>query len=460
MANERKGLAAWLTRFSKKKQPQIDSLWSAQNEDADESAQSVRIGRQHLVFGLSWQLYADHKELRQLKRTWQPRGYTHYVVATSDDMVGFAARIDKNMGPKPVSAAIHLAETVALGGLEVFIFELPDGLYTLNALNDSQPVPHFDHIGTLQETLALVSEYRALQADQAVRFVGNTELFENIEKISLTEVFSRPDQAAHLHTLPNFGLRKLLALILIPSVLLFAGIAAWFEHARQVEEQERLARERDPNYIYEKAVGPAMQTIEPQAQVTLEHWREVVYRMPTARAGWRLEKVECQPSSCNATWQRDFGNYEDFKLAPLEGVVSSSEAQTGESPAKASITTVMGVAVLPTEIQPLLRTSLPGARTLLQEFGSQLQDISLLQGVDIKLKQPELYPATGATVDQITNPVVRGEWSITHDLWTLGELTFDLPSVALKGLTLQQDEKTKNWTYTLTGHYYANGKKN
>ena len=56
--------------------------------------------------------------------------------------------------------------------------------------------------------------------------------------------------------------------------------------------------------------------------------------------------------------------------------------------------------------------------------------------------------------------VVRGEWSITHDLWTLGELTFDLPSVVLKGLTLQQDEKTKNWTYTLTGHYYANGKKN
>jgi hypothetical protein len=26
-------------------------------------------------------------------------------------------------------------------------------------------------------------------------------------------------------------------------------------------------------------------------------------------------------------------------------------------------------------------------------------------------------------------------------------------------LTIQLDEKTKNWVYTLTGHYYAKGKK-
>jgi len=359
-----------------------------------------------------------------------------------------------------MSAAVHLAETASLGGLEVFIFELPDGLYSLTALNDSQPVPHFDQVGSQQDAMGWITEYRALQSDQPIRYVGNVDWLDNVEQMSLAEAFARPDQVANLSALPNYKLHKLLGLILVPSVLLAGGGFAWMEHLRQVEEQERLAREQDPNYVYEKAVGPAMQQTGLQAQITLERWREVIFKIPTERAGWKLSKIVCEPINCSATWKRDFGSYQDFHAQPLDGLTSSSEAQTGESPANADITTVLTVPTLPGEAKGLLRPQLPGLRDVLQQIASQLQDISLVPDADVKLKKPELYPATGATIEQINNPVAKGEWSIKHELWTLGELSFDLPHLVLKGLTIEQDEKTKNWTYTLTGNYYAKGKNN
>ena len=113
---------------------------------------------------------------------------------------------------------------------------------------------------------------------------------------------------------------------------------------------------------------------------------------------------------------------------------------------------------LPGEAKGLSRDQLPLMRETLQKVASQLQDISLVPETTVQLKQPELYPNTGATADQIAKPVVRGEWSINHELWTLGELQFDDPTLVLQTITLEQNEKTKNWTYTLTGHYYAKGK--
>jgi hypothetical protein len=453
-----KSLSGW---FASRRRPKASGAdpWGAPSPGLV-NASSVQIGRHHWVFGLEWQVYDERKELSRLQRTHQAQGYTHCVLASAGHMVGFAAGIDKSLGRKPLSVAVHLAETVSLGNLELFIFELPDGLFSLTALNDSQPVPHFDHVGTLQETLALISEYRALQSDQPIRYVGNTDMFDSIEKMTLNEAFARPEGSAQLSKLPNYRLRKTIAMIVLPSVLALAAGAAWLEHMRQVEEQERIAREQDPNYIYENAVGSAMQQTGLQAQITLDRWREVIFRIPTARAGWRLEKITCQPTSCSVSWARDFGSYQDFHAQPLDGANSSSEVQNGDSPAKANITTVMSVPTLPNESKGLVRNDLPPSRDILQQVASQLQDISLLPEANVKLKQPELYPNTGATVEQIANPVVKGEWTITHELWSLGDLSFNLPTLVLQSLTIEQDEKTKNWTYSLTGHFYAKGKNN
>ena len=231
-------------------------------------------------------------------------------------------------------------------------------------------------------------------------------------------------------------------------------------HLQQVEEQERLAREQDPNYIYENAVLPAMKQTGLQAQITLDRWREVIYRIPTARAGWKLEKIECKPTNCTVTWQRDFGSYNDFHANPLDGTASSSEVQNGDSPSKANIANVLTVPTLPDEAKGLVRADLPPLRQVLQQVASQLQDISLLSNAETQLKKPELYPSTGASVEQINNPVVKGEWGISHELWTLGDLSFEGPTLVLQSLTISQDDKTKNWTYKLTGNFYAKGKNN
>lgn len=460
MANG-KGLSGFFAGLRKKPKPsQVLSNSAVEEKPALTKSTTVEVGRNYFSFGLEWQLFSDRKELSTLLRNSQEKGYSHYVVSSSEDMVGLVAGIGSKESKKAMSAAIHLAETSSLGGLEVFIFELPNRLYSLTALNDSQPVQYFDQVGSQEEVLGLVAEYRALQSDQPIRYVGNVEFFENIEQLALNDAFKRPDNRASLTPLPNYRLRKLLALVLVPSVLAFAAGAAWFQHMQQVEEQERIAREQDPNYIYENAVGPAMQQTGLQAQITLERWRELIFRIPTARVGWKLDKITCQPTACTVSWKRDFGSYQDFHATPLDGTTSSTEAQNGDSPANAGITTVLTVPSQPAEAMGLKRADLPGLRQTLQQVASQLQDISLLKDVEVKLKKPELYPATGASIEQINNPVAKGEWTITHELWTLSDLSFDLPNLVLQNLTITQNEKTKDWTYTLTGNYYARGKSN
>lgn len=420
---------------------------------------SFLIGRHHFVFAIEWQFCANAKELAQTMRTAQAQGFTHYAVSQTRDMVGYGVGVEKGLGKTPFSAALHLAETVSLSGLEVFIFELPDGHYSLTALNDSHPVPHFDQVVShSDDVLALVAEYQTLQGGHPIRFVGNIDFLETIEKVTLTEAFARPDSTSIVRKLPNYKFRQLILSILLPSMLMVAAGGAWFEYQRQEEEKARIAREQDPNYIYENQIVQAMQQTGLRAQITLDRWREAVYRLPTARAGWKLEKIVCQPSNCNVTWQRDFGSYVDFHEVPLEGASNSSETQTGESPAKATISTILNIPSLPDESKGLTRDKLPQMRETLQQVASQLQDISLVPDAAVQLKQPELYPNTGATAEQIARPVVRGEWTISHELWTLGDLEFEDPTLVLQSLTIQQDEKTKNWIYTLTGHYYAKGK--
>lgn len=435
------------------------SEWG-QEQPATPQSFSVVVGRTHFVFGLVWQLFADKKELANIQRRSRAQGYSHFVVTSSEDIIGLASSLDQTAGKKPLSAAIHLAETASLGGLEIFIFELPTGNFSLTALNDSQPVPHFDQVGTEQDVLGLVTEYRALQSDQPIRYVGNVDFFENIEQVALLEIFKRPDSRANLLALPNYQLRKLLVLVLVPSVIAVVAAVAWFEHQSQIREQERIAREQDPNYIYENAVGSAMQQTGLQAQIMLERWREVIFRLPTQRAGWKLDKIICIPANCTVTWRRDFGSYQDFHADPIEGTSNSSETQNGDSPAKADITSILNVPNLPEDVLGLKRSDLPRLREALQQVASQLQDISLVPDADVKLKKPELYPATGASIEQINKPVAKGEWVISHELWTLGDLSFDASNLVLQNLTIQQDEKTKNWVYTLTGNYYAKGKNN
>jgi hypothetical protein len=110
-------------------------------------------------------------------------------------------------------------------------------------------------------------------------------------------------------------------------------------------------------------------------------------------------------------------------------------------------------------VSPLVREKLPSLAQAHRLLASQLQDLSLLPESNVFLKNADLYPATaGATVSQINKPVVRGEWAIEHEIWSLNDLSFSISGLVAESLSIVQPENSKSWVYTLKGRYYAKGK--
>jgi hypothetical protein len=92
-------------------------------------------------------------------------------------------------------------------------------------------------------------------------------------------------------------------------------------------------------------------------------------------------------------------------------------------------------------------------------LASQLQDLSLLRNSAVSLANAELYPSkNGLSIQQVNKPVVSAEWMVTHDLWSLNELNFTVPSLVVESLNIVSGENKNQWIYTLKGRYYAKGK--
>jgi hypothetical protein len=451
-------LERWKSRFGKSERTKSEPL--SRNAQAIDGAKSILIGRHHYVFVLDWRLYNRSSDLSRTMRTVQRLGYSHYLTAATD-IAGFAYGIDRRIKQKPHAAAMHLAETSSRGGLEMFVFRITETLYSLTVLSESKPVPHFDQVGSLDEVMALIQEYKALQSGQAIRYVGNVEELLDIEKMALSDAFGLPDPEAALQGLPNYQFRIQLAAIMVPVVLIASAGGYWWFSQKQKTERQRLTQQQDPNLIYERQVDSALQQIGPDGNLALARWREVFGKLPVTRSGWRLEKVVCEKDSCTAHWRRESGSVNVVKSHPPAGMVSMlpSKPQSGDSPAEALIETTFSVEPPAGVELSRKRNELPTSDQAETVLTSQLQDMALLPDAHVKLKPPELFPSTGATLEQLMRPVIRGEWSITHELWSLGDLKLNLPAQAVQNLTIQLDEKTKNWVYTLTGHYYAKGKK-
>ncbi len=449
-------LERWKSRFGNRQRPKSESL--SRNIQPAEVAKSILIGRHHYVFVLDWRLYTRSSDLSRTMRSVQKQGYTHYLTAAMD-VAGFAYGIDRKIKQKSHSAAMHLAETSSRGGVEMFIFRITEALYSLTVLSDSKPVPHFDQVGSLGEVMALIQEYEALQSGQSIRYVGNVEELSNIEKMTLSDAFGLPEPEAALEGLPNYQFRILLAAVMVPAILIASAGGYWWFNQKQKIERQRLTQLQDPNLVYERQVDSALQQIGPEGNQALVRWREVFGKLPVERSGWLLEKVVCQADTCTVNWRRSTGSVNDFKNNPPVGMASMTTSQSGENPADAVIETTFPVTSPSGVEMARKRNELPTSDQATTVLSSQLQDIALLPDAQVKLKPPELYPSTGAKPEQLMRPVIRGEWSITHELWSLGDLRLDLPAQALQSLTILQDQNTKNWVYTLTGHYYAKGKK-
>lgn len=427
--------------------------------DGVAAAQVVMIERRPYAFGIDWRFYGDSKELRQTLWSAHRGGLSHYILGDTQDLIGLMRGFSGDFKGKPHAAALQLAESVSRGGMELFVFKLANDLYSITALQDSRPVLPFDRVGGRSEILTLAGQFQLQCVGQELRQVGNTGELEDEENLKLADAFGRPVERVRLKAVPNFrliliGLGALLVLGLIGSTTSW-----WLGKERAQAEQSRQQRERDPNVMYEKQVEAGMKAVGIAAQLQLNSWRETIKVIPESHSGWDLSKISCSADRCEAQWERKFGNYQDFYLKPLSGLLSTTDTQNADNPAQAGIKTVHKVNLPANPPTPLTRADLPALGESVQLLASQLQDLALLPNGEVKVGPPALYPAVqGLNPQQINKPVVQGKWSLSHELWTLGDLDFKGKGLSFQTLSIVRDEKTQEWMYLLTGSYHAKAK--
>jgi len=431
------------------------------NEEASliEPVQVLAVEKHRFVFGLDWRFYTDRKDLNLTFSAAKKEGYTHHILTQSEDLVGIGRFSEKKTKGQLYSASLQLIQTVSQGGVELFVFQLDRESYCLLAFNDSRPVNGYEKIGSRTDIMALAGDFQLSQVGQNIRQAGNTGALEHEENIKLSEAFGRLDEITRLKKIPDY---KKLAFIVMGVLLL--GLAAYYansyyKNTKMKDILAKMANERDPNFIYEREINSSLQNIGLPAQMQLERWRSAINPVPMLRRGWSLTGIQCLPDECKLKWQREHGNFEEFYLNPLSNEIKNIESQSANNPATGVIETTIKVPVSESAAIKWTREKLFPLQNIQRPLASQLQDLSLLSNSAVYLANAELYPLkNGLSIQQVNKPVVSAEWMVTHDLWSLNELKFTIPSLVVEGLSISRDENKNQWIYTLKGRYYAKGK--
>ena len=406
------------------------------------------------LFGIEWEFapFSGNKnsELQRQRKA----GHIYYALSVFEDSIGYISKLPEHEAKK-YAAAIHLADRHSQGGIEIFCFAIKDNDYSFIALNDSRPVPGHDYIGSKANVVQLAEDFASLQEQQAIRYIGNSALFDMEEPLSLDKAFSNPEPQAKIRTIID---QSLILGFLLVCALLYAGyygLDYYLTQQRLEEEAAQQALLNNPNTIYENQILPAMQAIGPGGRVQISHWLQTIGKLPLSNAGWHLTNVKCSAQECVASWSRDYGNFSElFNTLPLP-YTSTTENMDPGKPALSTATTTHAVSPVPDK-KELAREGLPKVNEVLRKFSSQLQDISLIENMSLLMDKPKLFPDTAqGGLDALHKPVMRGVWTISHDLWSLDSLNL-YPFVVPETLELQfSPDKQGNIAYTLKGSYYA-----
>jgi Pilin accessory protein (PilO) len=420
-------------------------------------------GEDLIVFDLNWQLLREG-ELRKLQTQALADGYTHQVFGVEVDLVGFFKWTSSSEVKRPMySAALLLAETVSLGGDEIFVFGLDETRYAMVALKNSMPVPGFDLVGSALVIAEAAQNYLSLPHKNEVRRCGDANILSGAEFFDFSVALLALDKShPRIKKIPDLRNMVFYGALATGAVLLL--IVAWFgwSYFQAKAEAERLQRESDPNLLYEQCYMNSVASIKTMGSSGLKAMSAVLLSLPVDVGGWSLSNVACLVSECVATWTRRYGNYADFEASLPQGVAQNPEYGFFGSDVKGiqlktrhPVTTDKSDA-----IHGLIRERLPLMAQIKLDFVSRLQDYSLID-VQTQISPPTPFPSGVSDIGPIFKPVMTGTWSMSLPLWALESVT--VPDyVHVDSLVLDLPVKAEGvgsaLTFKMTGKYYAKGK--
>lgn len=421
-------------------------------------ARRLVIENKQYIFGLEWRLLPPTRTFARTVRLARQEGMHFYVLSEMEDLMGVTPVMPQDRGPK-YSAAMHLANKMSQGGMELYAFALPKGAYAVVAINESRPIPGFDFVGPFAPAKALIEEFQAIQVGHPVRGVGNAGLIEGEETIEPEDIFGEPAKSARIKPLPGTRSTAWLLGLGVLMGLGFLGTMSWLQQERKAVLAEVKRESEDPIADYKASLQAGLRALPPAGPQMLQQWLAAIEQLPTFHQGWRLSKVECNPNTCLAQWDRVFGTYADFNAHLPMYTVDVKEVQTGQDPLQATILTTHTAATVSDPSAPpspmLNYKSLPSQQLGLRSLSTQFQALALLGPIKVSLSPPKLFGGT-EVVPELNEGMASGDWSIEHDLWTLPEIVI-APNMVTKHLTmnLAADKGPSKTHYRLEGSYFV-----
>jgi Pilin accessory protein (PilO) len=411
-----------------------------------------------LVFGVRWLPITSEKRQGSLLEGGRQEGFKYYVTNSYQETVGLVGSLTTGV-IKPHSAALVLSQHFAQGGTELFIFQQGE-IYGLVGLVDYSPIPGFDEAGTFEEIQRLAEEFIALNSSQLVRYYGNVNWYEEAHALELGKLALKVDvSSARLIQIPNLKLRiALSAFALLAMGLIYAG----YDYYQGILVEQEMAEQaflNDPNRLYEKSLEDSIKSTGVPGTVRLQLWRNFFKKMPLAVNGWSAKTVTCIASRCDVVWGRESGNFQDFELGMPQDVYAQKNFKTDKGLVHTEISTSHDLANFekPKDIgQNINLANLMKEVEAKKLWGSTLQDLSLLKNSTVTMDAMTLFGVSTATVDDLNKPVVKGAWSIDHEMWSLTDLV--IPDFVVPELLVIKLDLKNGLRYKLEGSYYAKGK--
>ncbi|ALV06810.1 type 4b pilus protein PilO2 [Roseateles depolymerans] len=430
-------------------------------------AKSCVLAGTRVIFELEWSPTQDREDPAAEFQRARKLGYSFATMLPDKSLIGLTRGLQAGPG-RPHSAVVLLIERFASGGAEAVLLSAGNRVAFIG-LMDRRPVPGFDRlVHSLEAALALLKEFRDIHIDQDVRVATDLrDAIPNGEPLPVQAIFEMPEATSLVRPLINRVLRRTLVGGVAVALLAGSGLGymLWnqYQARKAAEEAARLARENDPNRLYEQAIETLMAGAGQPGNTVLDHWRTLLSRVPLTREGWALQRFTCSQTSrdCQATWTRNFGNFQDFLTdAPRPDPASPAPQVTADGNGDllgATITTHYSWeegAPAPS----LVREQLPLVDGVTQTWGSRLQDLSLVAGnaQAASLKPARLFgPPSVTQLTALHRPVVSLSWQVTDGVWSLPSIELP-PSAVPETLTVLLTPGQV--TYTLTGQIYAKGK--
>lgn len=427
-------------------------------EGAQAPCQALVVNGKHLVFGGAWTPASEETGSKKILSTAFNEGYTHYVLNEYESTVGLFGALPKDAkdAQHAHAAALVFAQHFSAGGTELFVFQSGEQC-GLVGLMEYAPIPGYDVMGTQAEIQQLIQEFHDINNAQLVHSYGNVSWVADIQSLELNKVAYKADAKSKLKRIPNIKLRVLMGLV---AVLCVAACLYGFQQyleMRQAEQDAITAASQNPNLLYEQSLAIALKTTGEPGSRNVQVWRQFFAKVPLNVGGWNFKTLECKQLVCDIVWARSSGTFKSFETQLPPALKATTGLKMDNELVKAEVVTqhqLREMFAIDSKKGIDIKT-LPLEQEAQKLWGSQLQDLSMLKNLNVILSKTTLFGGQGNPTE-LMRPIVKGAWSVEHDIWSLPELP--MPDyVVPEGLKVALSG-AREFRYKIEGSYYAKAK--